>query len=115
MLLEIASNRINRDEIAEAQELIDQFNKMTKVSTMTILAESLQAEIYLKTNKHEESTAIFSKLWAGLVKKEHMLRPEMIITKLNELEDHLGTDSFLEIFKANAPETPPPSELLKQQ
>ncbi len=113
--LDVIFCQMNREEYEEAQELLNDFRKMPEVAELPLVADTFQGDIYIKLDKLEEATAIYSELWSGVINKKHVLQPEKISKTLMDLESKLGKERFEEIFQEKAPGVDSPSQALEKQ
>ncbi|MCP4160485.1 MAG: CHAT domain-containing protein [Deltaproteobacteria bacterium] len=114
-ILDVIFCKMNRKEYDEVQTLINDFNILPKVGDLPKVGEMVQGDLYIKLDRLEDAMAIYSRLWAGVIKKEHVVNPEKIVKTLNDLESEMESERFNEIFKENAPGVDTPSELSKKQ
>lgn len=114
-ILDIVLCKMNRMAYEEAQHLIDEFKNLPEIKELSKVGEMFQGDLYIKLDRLAEAAAIYSKLWAGIMKREHMVNPEKISKILTDLESGMDKDRFYEIFKENAPGVDTPAESAKKQ
>ena len=86
-----------------------------EIKELSKVGEMFQGDLYIKLDQLEEAAAIYSKLWAGIMKRGHMVNPEKISKILTDLESRMDKNRFDEIFKENAPGVDTPAESAKKQ
>ncbi len=115
ILIDIIQSRTNREEFDSASKLLAKLESNLDDNELTIVATFLKGDLAYKKQEFETAATLFSELWEGIIKKEHLVNPELVLKKLVELEVKLGKEKFLTIYRAAVPDFPLPSEVAGQR
>ncbi|OCQ18821.1 hypothetical protein A7985_22660 [Pseudoalteromonas luteoviolacea] len=110
--IDIAANRIIREEYDCAQGLLDEVANSNASDRYTALIEGLQSDIHYATQQYEKALPYFCKLWERqhLMGQHERMQDDALQQRLHSISEAIGHDKFTALSRQYlAQDTPTPT------